>query len=280
MLTVLFATTTSILFGLGDFTGGLASRRESPIVVTANSHVVGLALLFLAALLFPASAIRPADLALGLAVGVLGGVGVTAMYAAMSAGRMSIVAPVTAALSGAVPASYDLLRGTTLGAYGIAGLVLAIVAIVVVSVAPSEDEGRETHPRAILLALLAGTGFGCSFIVLSHTAEAAGLWPLVVARIASVSLFGVLAIATQRRLVAYAETRRTVAFTGACDASANVTILLAIHSGPLAVASVLGSLYPVVVLLLARIVLGERLLWLQRLGVAAALLAVVLTSLP
>ena len=280
MLTVLFATTTSLLFGFGDFTGGLASRRESPIIVTANSHVVGLTLLALAALLYPSTSVRPIDLALGLAVGVFGGLGVTAMYGAMKVGRMSIVAPITAALSGAVPATFDLLRGTVLGAYGMAGLALAIVAIVVVSVAPGEDGGRDTQPRAILLALLAGTGFGCSFIALSFTQDGAGLWPLVAARVASVVLFGVLARVTQGRLIAYAETRKTVAFTGACDASANVTILLAIQSGPLAVASVLGSLYPVVVILLARIVLGERLLWLQRLGVAAALLAVVLTSLP
>lgn len=279
MLTVLLATSTSILFGCGDFFGGLASRRESPVVVTANSHAVGLTLLALAAMLYPARSVAAADLGWGAAIGVLGGIGVTSMYAAMRAGRMSVVAPITAALSGSIPAAFDLIRGTAVSPRGIFGLALAIVAIVVVSIAPGEDEGRETHPSAIAFSILAGAGFGCSFIAVSFTAASSGLWPIVMARVTSVLLFGALALTTERRYMAFGEARSAIALTGVFDATANITILLAIHAGPLAVASVLGSLYPVVVILLARVVLGERLLWLQRLGVGTAMIAVVLAAL-
>ena len=278
MLTILFATTTSALFGLSDFLGGFASRRDSAFAVTANAHLLGAALLTVAALVFPAT-FGSGDLWWGAVAGISGGIGVTALYGALAVGRMGIVAPITAALSGGLPALYDFARGTHVRPLSVAGLILALVAIVIVSATGDEQDRRDMPPRAIALAVLAGVGFTGSFIAFSLTAKTSGLTPILAARVTSAALLVALTYARSRRVTVAREARGATYSAGALDALANVTMLSAIRIGPLAVASVLGSLYPVVTILLARAVLGERLKWVQRGGVALALVAVVLTAL-
>jgi drug/metabolite transporter (DMT)-like permease len=278
MPTILLATTTSLLFGCSDFLGGLASRRDSAIAVTANSHLLGFAILTVAALLFPAP-FGPGDLVWGAAAGIAGGIGVTALYGALARGRMALVAPITAALSGSLPAVYDLLRGTEVRPIALVGLAIALVAVVIVSATGHPDDRAAMPVSAIVLSFVAGITFSASFIFFSMAGKTSGLVPLVVARAVSASLMLALA-AARRGTVVLARDARTSAFgAGALDAAANVTMLTAIRIGPLAVASVLGSLYPVVTILLARVVLHERLRWAQRAGVALALAAVVLASI-
>lgn len=278
MPTVLLATVTSLLFGCSDFLGGLASRRDSEVAVTATAHTLGFLLLLAAAMLFPAPFTAP-DLAWGAAAGVSAAVGVTALYGALARGRMSVVAPITAALSGALPALFDIVRGTRVGPLSIAGLFVALVAVVVVS-ASGDAEERAAMPRsAILLAVLAGLGFTVGFICFSYAGAGSGLAPLVAARAVSASLLLLSTFARRGRLGLAANARPSALGAGALDALANVTMLAAIRIGPLAIASVLGSLYPVVTILLARVVLHERLRWVQRAGVVLALAAVVLTAI-
>ena len=282
MLTPILAIATSLLFGASDFLGGLASRRESSVTVVANAHALEIVIFAVVLLVAPAAHYAALDLQLGMVAGIVGGVGVVSLYAALSIGRMGIVAPITAGLAGSLPALFDLLRGTEVGSRAVLGLALAIVAVVIVSLAPGheEDEGRGMPPRAVALSVLAGSCFASGFIALSYTADASGFWPLLSARVTSTALLVALALMTRRRLVADPTARTAVVGAGVFEALANVTMLSAIRIGPLAVASVLGSMFPVVVLLLARVFLGERLRWMQRGGVVLALLAVVLTALP
>jgi drug/metabolite transporter (DMT)-like permease len=281
MLTPVLALITSFLFGSSDFLGGLASRRESPVTVTANAHLLEIVMFIVVLVVAPAAEWSMTDLAWGAVAGVVGGVGVVSLYAALSVGRMGLVAPITAGLAGSLPALFDLLRGTDVGPRAVIGLALAIVAVVIVSLAPGhEDEDRGMPPRAVALSVLAGTCFASGFIALSYTADASGFWPLLSARVVSTLLLFILAAALGRRFVADAPARVSVVGAGVFEAMANITMLSAIRIGPLAVASVLGSMFPVVVLLLARIFLGERLRWMQRGGVVLALVAVVLTAIP
>ncbi len=282
MLTPVLAILTSLGFGASDFFGGLASRRESPVKVTANAHVLEIGLFALVLLFSPGAHFVTADLGWGAVAGVVGGVGVSALYAALASGRMGVVAPITAGLSGSVPALYDLLSGTRVGPLSVAGLALAVIAVVVVSLAPGheEDEGRTMSARSLGLSVLAGVCFGTGFIALSFTTPGSGFWPLLVARVTSAVMLLALAAVLGRGLVADKAARSPIIAAAVFEAFANVTILLAIRIGPLAVATVLGSMFPVVVLLLARIFLGERLRWMQRAGVALALIAVVLTAIP
>lgn len=278
-MTIIFAGATAVFFGFSDFFGGLASRRDSEVTVTATAHIVGLVLVALAALVFPAAAVTPRDLLLGAAVGVGGAVGVTALYGALARGRMSVVAPITAALSGSLPALYDFARGTALRPLALAGLGVALVAIVIVSSVGHPEDRAAMPPIAIGLSLLAGVSFSGSFIFLSMAGKTAGLVPLVMARVVSVALMGGLTLARSRGRISLARSAVAPALgAGALDAVANVTMLTAIRIGPLAVASVLGSLYPVATILLARFVLKERLHWAQRVGVALALAAVLMAA--
>jgi drug/metabolite transporter (DMT)-like permease len=277
--TILFAGATALLFGFSDFFGGVASRRDSEITVTATAHILGLAVLAVASLVFPASAVTGRDLLAGAGVGVCGGLGVTALYGALARGRMSVVAPITAALSGSLPALYDFARGTALRPLALAGLGVALVAIVIVSSVGHPEDRAGMPPVAIGLSLLAGVAFSGSFIILSLAGKGAGLVPLVVARVVSaVVLAGLVLVRGRGRFVLDRPALAPALGAGALDAVANITMLAAIRIGPLAIASVLGSLYPVATVLLARFVLKERLHWAQRIGVALALAAVLMAA--
>lgn len=278
MTTVLLALSTAALFGCSDFLGGLASRRDSALAVTAHAHVIGVVLFATALVVLPASSPRTADFAWGVAAGLSGGCGVVALYAALAAGRMSIVAPITAALSGSLPAVFDLVRGTAIRPVGLVGLGLAVVAIIIVSASAGPEEEHAIPRRAIALSIVAGIGFAGSFLAFSQTAPASGIWPLLSARGTSALLFAAVALLVRGQLRLTRVALAPALGAGAFDAAANVTMLAAIRSGPLAVASVLGSLYPVVVILLARVVLKERLRGMQWVGVVVALTAVVLAA--
>lgn len=281
MLTALLATSTSALFGVADFLGGMASRRESAFAVTAAAHAVGVVLFVLALLIFPSPFSAQAVVA-GLAAGVSGGIGVVSLYAALARGRMSVVAPLTAALSGSLPALYDFAKGSQLSTTSVFGLVLALAATVIVSATSGDggDGAPQMPASAIVLSLVAGVGFAGSFIAFSLAGQETGFWPLASARITSFAMLAAVTFARRRTLGIDPSVRRATLATGTLDAMANVTMLTAIRIGPLAVASVLGSLYPVVTVLLARVVLKERLRGLQRVGVAIAFVAVVLAAWP
>lgn len=282
MLTVVLSTATAALFGVADFLGGFASRRHSAIAVTAAAHSVGLVLFGIGLLVFSAP-FSATSVAAGLSAGVFGGVGVAALYAALARGRMSVIAPLTAALSGSLPAVYGFVKGEGIAPTAAVGLALALTATVIVSASsagPSEEH-EAVPPVAIALAVLAGVGFAGSFISFSFAAADSGFWPLAAARLMSAGMLALVVVVGRRGTFAFSpDVLRTTLWAGLLDSAANVTMVSAIRIGPLAVASVIGSLYPVVTVLLARVVLQERLRGIQRVGVALAFAAVLLAAIP
>jgi drug/metabolite transporter (DMT)-like permease len=280
MLTALISTVTATLFGTADYLGGLASRKAPALLISAVMFATGVVLFPMVLLVARPTAVTAADVGWGSISGVAGMVGVLCLYAALAIGRMSIVAPLTAALSGAVPAGFDLLRGSHVGPAGLVGLVLALVSVVVVSTTTGTVEEHGMPPRAIVFSIIAGSCFATSLIALSLTSPASGFAPLFVARVVGTAGF-VLALLIRRRDISYdGPSVRLAVLTGVLDAAANVTMLTAVRIGPLAVASVVGGLYPVATMLLARVFLAERLKRHQVAGVALALVAVVLTAIP
>jgi drug/metabolite transporter (DMT)-like permease len=279
METVILATTTAALFGFSDFLGGFASRKDTALAVTARAYLLGVVVMVAAVLIFPGEQVTWPDLAWGVAGGLCGGLGVMSLYAALACGRMSIVAPTTAALSGSLPALFDLVRGTAIRPLALLGLGLAIVAVIVVSATAGEKEEHELPRRALILSIASGVLFAGAFLSFSFAGRDSGFAPLVAARVVSGGLLTVLALVRLGRVrLAPGALAPTIA-AGVLDALATVSMITAIRIGPLAVASVLGSLYPVVTILLARIVLGERIRGLQRLGIALAMVAVLLAAL-
>lgn len=281
MLTVILATSTAALFGVGDFLGGFASRRASAMSVTAIAHGLGV-LVFATCLVLFRAPFDARSVMAGASAGISGGIGVASLYAALGRGRMSVIAPLTAAISGSLPAAYDFARGSRIPPTAIAGLVLAMAATIIVSANSAAEDGEQVGlpGSAIALGVVAGFGFAGSFISFSFAGDTSGFWPLLAARATSFSLLVFAVLATRRKVSVPADAVRPTLGAGLLDTAANITMLAAIRLGPLSVASVIGSLYPVVTVLLARVVLHERIRGWQRLGVALALAAVILAAMP
>jgi drug/metabolite transporter (DMT)-like permease len=269
-MAALLALTAAVAYGAGDFLGGLASRREPATAVVLWSQIVGLLLLATAAPLVGGD-ITTRALLVGAAAGLAGAVGIAGFYRALSLGAMSVVAPITGLLSAAVPVLAGVGRGERPPAVALVGIAVALLAIVLVS---RDGSGRarstEGGGQALALAVGAGVAFGLFFVVIDGAGESAGIWPLVAARIASVGLFGGLALAG----VTAARVPRTAVVAalgcGVLDAAANVFYVLALGHGLLSIVSVLAALYPASTVLLARYLLGERMSPVQQAGLAFA----------
>ena len=276
-MAAILALLSAATYGIGDFCGGMAARRIPAASVVLWSHLLGL-LLLLGSTLFISGEATGGDVALGALGGLCGAAGVGLLYQGLSVGRMSVVAPVTALLTAAVPVVAGYLEGERPGGAAVIGMVLALVAIVLVS-AEGAGSLRPSDVRGITFALGAGLGFGLFFVALSHTGSDAGMWPLVAARGASVAVLGSAALIglISRR----PPTRGSVAHTAAAgylDAQANVLYLLAVREGLVSVVSVLAALYPVSTVILARVVLHERFHAVQLAGMTLALPACVLMA--
>ena len=277
----LIALLSAACYGAADFLGGLTSKRATTLAVVVVSQLAGLVLLLLMLpLLPPASPVR-ADYLWGAFAGLTGGGGVALLYRALAIGVMAVVAPTTAVCAVVIPVLAAVALGERPGPITIGGIVLAIVAIALVSqsnhpepAAADREENTDSRASSFSLALLAGVVIGFFFLALARTSADAGLWPLVTARIVSVSLFSGMALLTSQSLRIPAGIRGTVAAGGVLDMLANFLYLIATRTGPLSVAVTLASLYPASTVLLARVVLHERLSRTQWLGVACAMVAV------
>jgi drug/metabolite transporter (DMT)-like permease len=276
----LLALASSALYGAADFLGGLASRRESTTAVVVIAQSAGLLALLLIVPFLPESSPSIPDLAWGGAAGVAGGAGVGLLYRALAVGRMAVVAPTTAVCAVVIPAAAGLLAGDRLATHTAIGMALALTAIVLVSRETGGSDARDGQhglvPRGTVIALAAGVAIGLFFLALARAAPAAGMWPLVCARFGSVALFGVLAIGTGQSLRLPRPIVKLAVSAGVLDMGANALYLLASQGGPLSVIVTLASLYPASTVLLARIVLGERLNTWQLSGVMCALVAIAL----
>jgi len=281
MLTAVIATLGAALYGVADFLGGLASRRSKALTVTIGGQMVGVAVLGVVTLVLPPASWTDPVLLWGIAAGLFGGTGVLCLYAGLAAGRMSVVAPITASLSAAIPALVGIARGERLSWVGAAGVALALVAVIIVSLTDEPEEGAGTNSRAALVfAILSGIGFSGAILSFSQTPASASFAPLVISRLTTILVLGSIGIARGLKPFAPSGVRGLVIATGITDAAANAVQVTALRIGPLAIASVLGALYPVITVLLARYILHERLRGWQRIGIVLALVAVVLTAWP
>ena len=284
-MAALLALLSAVVYGAGDFAGGLASRRLPPPAVVWRTNVIGLAGLLLVAPLFGADEVRASDLLVGAAGGLAGGVGILLLYRGLAAGIMSVVAPITAVLAALVPVAVGLVDGERPAAVALAGIPLALVAIVLLSRDPDAEGPAEGMPPAVLaMALGAGFGFGIFFVCLDAAGDDAGMWPLVAGRVASVLMFTVIvglvasARVGDREAVRRDGMLRLLILCGIADATANALFLAATHVGLLSLVAVLGSLYPASTVLLATTLTHERLARPQVVGVGLALTAVVVIT--
>jgi drug/metabolite transporter (DMT)-like permease len=277
---VLLALASAAVYGASDFLGGLSSRRASVFGVVALSQGIGLVAL-LGLLPWLGGPVGPADLGWGAAAGVAGAIGLVVFFRTLARGTMSVIAPVTAVTAAAVPVLVGVLSGNDIGAWAAVGIALALAAVVLVSAEGGLSALRTARPASLAPALAAGTAFGLFFVALDRTSTESGLTPLVTARLASLLLVVVIAVAGRQSLRVGRSALPLVALSGVGDMSANALFLLATQQdGQLAITGVLASLYPVSTVVLAQVLLRERLAAAQVTGLGTAVAAVVLITLP
>lgn len=278
---VLFGIGSGLCWGVADFFGGLQARRLPALAVAFWSQIAG-ALALLVVLLLRGDAPVPASLAWGAGAGVFGALGLVLFYRALALGVMSLVAPV-AACGALVPVLISLLRGEPLGLLPALGIAVALAGVVLVSVQTAPVAAGQVAARAAVpCALGAALNFGFFFACLDGGAgesAATALWTVAGARLSSLPTLAVLVAATVRRVSWPGRHWAPIAAVGVLDTIANALFAYAATSGNAGVVAVLGSLYPVATVLLGRIILHERLSWLQGSGVVIALSGVVLLSL-
>ncbi len=278
-MTALLALLSAVMVGGADFLGGITSRRARPVVVAATSQVLGLSVAIPIALVWWANELHPRDVALSLASGIAVGVGFVFFYGAMAGGFISLAAPVAAVAGAVLPVAVGFVRGERPGAAAVAGVALALVAIAIVSIAPTPSApGTDAPARTIVLAAVAGFFFGFFFLCFAGIDEDAGMAPLPIYRVASAAILIGVACAMRVRVGEARPVAHRAFAISTLEVLATVPLLLALQRGPLVIAAVVASLYPVTTVILARGILRERLSRPQLAGVALALAAVVLVS--
>jgi drug/metabolite transporter (DMT)-like permease len=284
MLTVVLGLTGAMIFGAADFLGGLVAKRLSPVVVTAGVALVGLVGLFATSLVLDGTWSTEAVF-WGAASGLTGAAGIGLLYACLAIGPMSILSPTTAFLSALIPVTWGLATGEGLSPWLYPALGLAMVAVILVGVVRDE---RAVRPSARGLAMAFGSGvlIGMFFIFIDQTPSDSGVVPLVANRATQTLILGLVIVGLliwqrartgQQTLVpSRGELGRAlpiVVGAGLLDATANIAVIVGLRLGDLAVVSVLTALYPAGTILLAALVLRERVTRLQLVGLALALVA-------
>jgi len=269
-----FGLISAASWGAGDFSGGLATKRANVYGVVVISQVVGVTCLTILAILLRETIPPSSDWVWGGAAGMAGALGILCLYRALATTRMGIAAPVSAVVTAAVPVIFAFFTQGLPEAHKLVGFAIALVAVWLTS---QSDSGR-IRASDLTLPLLAGIGFGSFLILIDQANDVSVLWSLVAARLASIAMMiGVIALTRQAWRPAAAQLR-TIALAGVLDTGGNLFYSLAAQTGYLAQAAVLSSLYPAATVMLALVILREKLHRIQMVGVVLAVVAIALIA--
>jgi uncharacterized membrane protein len=274
LIAAIFALSAAFAWGAGDFTNGITARRIGPLHTVLLSFIFGLTTLTIIALAMGEKIPPRADLLWGAGAGLFGTAGVIFLLRGFETGRMSIVAPVSAVLTAAIPVIISAFTEGLPRELQIFGFVLALASIWLLSL-------REEHgdrPAGLNMAMLAGLGFGCFFAALNQIGDGAVFWPLAAGRLVSLVLLILIALFSRRKIIPVKPPWALLAIAGVLDVAGNYFFLLAVQTGRLDIASVLASLYPAITTILAWLIIKERMTRIQTAGVAVALLSIVLIT--
>lgn len=280
MLSILFGLTSAIGWGAGDFTGGLAARRTGAHRAVFYGEIVGIIFLFVILTFVPEPVPNLRVWLLSALAGALGTIGLILLYHSMTLGLMSIATPVSALLAAVLPVLVGTVREGFPGWLTFLGFGFALFAVWMISQGEEGVKDILAHISDLKLPLLAGLCFGLYFVVVHEaTRDGATLWPMVASRSGGLILVGAYLLFTRTSLAVNPSAWPFILINGIFDIMGNGFFILAAQAGRLDVASVLGSLYPGGTVILALIFLKERLSRNQWIGIAAALVAIVLMTI-
>jgi drug/metabolite transporter (DMT)-like permease len=274
---VLLALCASLAWGFADFGAGAATRRLPVFVVAAVSQIAGLVFVGAIVLATADKALSPRQFAWAAFAGVVGITGLSFFYRALAMGTMGIVGPITATAA-VVPVAYGLGNGERPSTLQGIGVGLAVVGVIAASLERLPEGGGRRIGVGVGFALAAAFSFGWSLVGLSRAAPGGVAWATLTMRMAAVPIALVLALALQRRPPGSSRAWLLLIGVGVTDAGATLLYGVASTKGLLSVVAVLSSLYPIVIVVLARLLLAERVARAQLAGVAVALAGVALIS--
>jgi drug/metabolite transporter (DMT)-like permease len=288
VMVILLGLSAAVLYGSGDFLGGMATRRLQVLPVLLLADAAGLIVALVIAAMSPGT-VGLAGLAWGISAGLIGGFGLIIFYIGLAAGPMSVVAPVSGLVSTVLPVAVALAGGERPGIGVYAGALLCLVAIVMTSSAgDGGGAGAVARPdrpgrgRAIAYGVVSGAAFGLFFLLIRNAGQSGEFWPVAAGRIGELATVLIAAAVLRRGVLPRggADGRLLMAAAGAgvIDVVANICYVAATRTGAFGLAVVLASLYPGFTVLLARVVLGERLRWVQRAGLALAVIGILLVT--
>jgi drug/metabolite transporter (DMT)-like permease len=275
MPVVFLSLLASIGWGVADFGGGLSSRRGPVLGVLLWSQLASLLIGGPIVLAVREPVMHAQDLTISIVAGAIGAAGLALLYRGLSVGRMGVVAPVAAVITAGLPVGFGFVTQGIPSLVSIVGIAAAITSVILVSRAPAAVDGR---PSGLWYGLAAGTAFGSFTVLASLLGDGLVLSPIVVFRVTScLVVAGWILFRRQAWRVPRSLWPALVAI-GVIDMAASVAYLSAIGIGPLAIAAILASLYPVVTTILAAVVLRERVSPIHAVGIVAAGVAVILIA--
>ena len=276
---ILLGLTAALLYGGSDFGGGLAARRFGFLRVTVAGSAAAAVLAWTVLILAggPGPSLRA--VAWGLASGLAGGAGTLVLYRGLARGQMSVVGPLSALGAAVVPVIAGVALGERPGLLSVAGVLVALPAIVLVAASGSVRGKLGMAPKSLVDGLAAGLAFGILFVGLAQAGRNAGLWPVASEQTGMLLITLAVAVKSRQPLRIPVRALGLPVLAGVSGMAATLAYFYATHFAMLAIAAVLVSLYPGVTVLLARTVLHERFTPAQRAGLGLAALAVVAIAL-
>ncbi len=262
------------VWGGGDFAGGIATKRANVFRVVAGAHACGLLLMLLLTWLTGEPFPPGSSLQWGVVAGISGAFGIAALYKGLAVGRMGVVAPVASVITGILPVLVGIRTEGMPDRLQLAGFALALVSIWLVA----RPSGEINSHYGLGLAVLAGLLFGLFLVAGKQAGHHGVFWPLVAARTASTLLMLIIVAFSPRDSRPLRTALVPILISGLLDSAANAMFIAATRHGRLDVAAVLSSLYPASTVILARVLLKERLSVTQNAGIVGALLSVALIS--
>lgn len=273
-----YSITAVFFWGAADFAGGCGSRRANAFVLTAFSHLCAFAFMLVIAFIQGGAFPSGTSILWALAAGASGGFSLAIFYRALAAGQMGLTAPIAALVGAAIPTLVDIALEGAPSRWSIAGFVLAVFAIwLITRPEPSGENDESGHPKGVVMAALAGVGFA-GFYLCIHQASGSPAWVAVVSRVGSFTGTAIAVIVTRAPIVLDRPSALLGMTAGCFDITASTLFIFASQHGRLDEAVVITSLYPAVTVLLARIVLKEHFSRWKFIGLLAALAAVPLIA--
>ena len=281
MLSILFGIASAATWGAGDFAGGLASRKLGAYRAVMYADFFGLLLVSIGYGFYRESIPTFSVLITSAFAGALGSVGLLILYYSLTQGQMSIAAPVSALFAAVLPVVVGAVTEGLPKPLQFFGFAIALTAVWLISSGNQTERFRLKHLTDLRLPILAGIGFGCYFVFIHYAVQGtdAILWPMIASRIAGTLLLFVVVLFRREPFAVARDAWGVVALNATLDLLGNLFYILASHAGRLDIAAVLSSLYPGSTVLLAWFFLKERIAPSQWIGIAAALLAIVLFTL-